>query len=210
MAAQWRWLPPRPRSRADQRKSAQGSVVVPRYVAFLRAINVGGRFVKMAELAKHFGTLGHSDVETFIASGNVIFWSRSRSATALARSIEDGLEPLLGYRSQAFIRTDLELQALARRASSQQAAYRASVAPQGEVNVALMTLPLSPAQAVALAALRSELDDFSHSGTEVYWMCKSKQSDSKFSNAVFERKLATKATFRRTSMLERLAGHLRE
>ena len=180
---------------------------MPRYVAFLRAINVGGRFVKMAELAAHFKTLGHADAETFIASGNVIFRSRSRSATALARSIEEGLEPLLGYRSEAFVRSEDEVQALAQRASARQAEYRASVAPQGEVNVALMTLPLSPAQALALAALRSELDDFSHSGTEVYWMCKSKQSDSKFSNAVFERKLATQATFRRASMLERLAIH---
>ena len=182
---------------------------MPRYVAFLRAINVGGRFVKMAELAGHFHALGHTDVDTFIASGNVIFRSRSRSATALARLIEDGLAPLLGYRSETFVRSEDEVRALAQRASAQQTAYRASVAPQGGVNVALMTLPLSPAQAVALAALRSELDDFSHSGTEVYWMCKSKQSDSKFSNAVFERKLATKATFRRTSMLERLAGRLR-
>jgi uncharacterized protein (DUF1697 family) len=182
---------------------------MPRYVAFLRAINVGGRFVKMADLAQHFRTLGHTDVQTFIASGNVIFRSRARSATTLAQALADGLEPLLGYRTEAFVRTDDELQALAARAAAQQVAHRARVGPQGEVNVALLKQPLSPTQAAALAGLRTELDDFAHSGCEVYWLCQSKQSDSKFSNALFERKLTTKTTFRRASMLERLAAQLR-
>ncbi len=182
---------------------------MPRYVAFLRAINVGGRFIKMADLARHFETIGHSDVQTFIASGNVIFRSRARSASALAQAIADGLEPLLGYRSEAFVRGDAEVQTLAQRAAAQQVAHRAAVGPQGEVNVALLAQPLSPAQAAALEGLRTDLDDFTHSGSEVFWLCKSKQSDSKFSNALFERKLGAKTTIRRSSMLERLAEQLR-
>ena len=182
---------------------------MPRCVVFLRAINVGGRFVKMADLAMHCTALGLTDVQTFIASGNVIFRSHTRSTSTLAKAIEDGLEPLLGFRSDAFVRTDNELHAIAQRAMSYQASFRASVAPQGEVNVAMLARPLSPMQVAALAGLRSDLDDFAHLGTEVYWLCKSKQSDSKFSNAVFERKLGAKATFRRSSMLERLAGQLR-
>jgi uncharacterized protein (DUF1697 family) len=182
---------------------------MPRYIAFLRAVNVGGRIVKMADLAQHFRTLGHADVQTFIASGNVIFSSRSRSTQALAAALERGLEPMLGFRTEAFVRRDDEVQALAARATSLQASFREGAGPQGEVNVLLLAQPLSPVQAESLAGLRSELDDFSHSGAEVCWMCKSRQSDSKFSNVVFERRLATKATIRRASMLERLAEHLR-
>ena len=44
-----------------------------RYIAFLRAINVGGHNVKMDELKAIFETIGFGNVETFIASGNVIF-----------------------------------------------------------------------------------------------------------------------------------------
>ena len=44
-----------------------------KYVAFLRAINVGGHVVKMEVLRAHFESLGLSSVDTFIASGNVIF-----------------------------------------------------------------------------------------------------------------------------------------
>ena len=54
-----------------------------RYVAFLRAINVGGRVVKMDDLRRHFVSMGLSDVQTFIASGNVIFESPARSTARL-------------------------------------------------------------------------------------------------------------------------------
>jgi uncharacterized protein (DUF1697 family) len=70
---------------------------MPRYVAFLRAINVGGHIVKMDALRRHFASLGFDDVETFIASGNVIFQSRSTAAAALERRIEACLEERLGY-----------------------------------------------------------------------------------------------------------------
>jgi len=44
-----------------------------RYIAFLRAINVGGHTVKMDTLRALFESLGFLNVETFIASGNVLF-----------------------------------------------------------------------------------------------------------------------------------------
>ena len=57
---------------------------MPRYVAFLRAINVGGHNTKMAELRRLFEGLGFSGVEAFIASGNVIFETNSRATARLA------------------------------------------------------------------------------------------------------------------------------
>ncbi len=47
-----------------------------RYVAFLRAVNVGGTGkLPMADLRQMFAELGFSDVKTYIASGNVAFSS---------------------------------------------------------------------------------------------------------------------------------------
>ena len=54
-----------------------------RYVAFLRAINVGGHVVKMDRLRNLFEALGFSGVRTFIASGNVLFDSAARNTGAL-------------------------------------------------------------------------------------------------------------------------------
>ena len=54
-----------------------------RYIAFLRAINVGGRVVTMSRLRDVFVGLGFRGVDTFIASGNVVFESRVTDTAAL-------------------------------------------------------------------------------------------------------------------------------
>ena len=69
---------------------------MPRYVAFLRAINVGGHTVKMEDLRRLFETMGFANVETFIASGNVIFESKSKNTQAMERKIENHLRESLG------------------------------------------------------------------------------------------------------------------
>src|SRR5712671_5083248 len=85
-----------------------------KYIAFLRAINVGGHTVKMDHLRSLFEAMGFSNVETFIASGNVIFDSKSKNTKALESKIEQGLEPSLGYAVTTFIRSVSELADVAR------------------------------------------------------------------------------------------------
>ena len=54
---------------------------MPRYVAFLRAINVGGaRTVKMTTLCQAFEAMDFGEVSSYIASGNIIFTSRTLDA----------------------------------------------------------------------------------------------------------------------------------
>ena len=61
---------------------------MPRYVAFLRAINVGGTgTVRMDVLRRIFEGLGFSEVASFIASGNIIFEASARSTAALEERI---------------------------------------------------------------------------------------------------------------------------
>ncbi len=174
-------------------------------VAFLRAINVAGRFIRMAELAAHFEALELQDVGTYINSGNVLFTTRARNLAALAASIERGLEPRLGFRSEVFLRTTAEVQAIARTAAS----HHARLPTGGEVNVAFLAASLSPEQSAALEASRTDIDDFVHGEREVYWLCRGNQMDSRFSNAVMERRLRLRCTFRRVSMLARLSEQLR-
>jgi uncharacterized protein (DUF1697 family) len=66
-----------------------------RYIAFLRAINVGGHNVKMDYLRELFESLGYVNVQTFIASGNVIFDSPTEDARTLEKEIEDHLSSTL-------------------------------------------------------------------------------------------------------------------
>ena len=54
---------------------------MPRYVALLRAVNVGGTGkLPMTELKAMCGDEGFADVETYIASGNVVFSSKLGAA----------------------------------------------------------------------------------------------------------------------------------
>ncbi|WP_022979389.1 DUF1697 domain-containing protein [Ideonella sp. B508-1] len=177
---------------------------MPTYVALLRAINVTGRFVKMQTLAEAFHRLGFEDARTYINSGNVIFSSSQRSGDRLAQALEEGLAPLLGFRAEAFVRKDDELRALAERATAM-----GSPLPAGaEVNVCFLPAVATPEHAAALAQLKSDIDEFEVHGREVYWRCLTRQSDSKFSNAVLERRLKLRTTLRRASMLQGLVSVL--
>jgi uncharacterized protein (DUF1697 family) len=73
------------------------------HIAFLRAINIGGRTVKMDHLRSLFESLGYGEVETFIASGNVIFQSPDEDTRALEQQIEAHLRQALGYEVATFL-----------------------------------------------------------------------------------------------------------
>jgi len=168
--------------------------------AFLRAINVGGHTVTMARLKELFEALGLRHVETFIASGNVVFEGGVEEAP-LRQRLEAHLRQELGFEVATFLRSDLELAALV-----QGCPYSAAeVASAGALNVIFLQAPLGAEAQAKLQALATEVDTFRVSGREVWWLCQAKQSESKFSNAVFERALKVQATFRGFNTLRRLA-----
>lgn len=175
---------------------------MPRFIAFLRAINVGGRNVKMAELRALFEAIGFTNVETFIASGNIIFESESRNAKTLEQKIEHRLRESLGYEVTTFVRTDSELAAIAQ--------YRpfpnTELNSAGTLNIAFLAAPLSAEAKQALEKLQTEIDDLHVHNREVYWLCRKKQSESGLSNAVFERVLKAKTTLRGVNTILRIAA----
>jgi len=83
-----------------------------KHAAFLRAINVGGHIVKMDHLRALFEAAGFRGVETFIASGNVVFEPSRKSAGDLERAIEIHLKKALGYPVATFVRSMPELAAI--------------------------------------------------------------------------------------------------
>jgi uncharacterized protein (DUF1697 family) len=65
---------------------------VPTHVALLRGINVGGRNkVAMPELRALMAKLGHTDVATYIQSGNAVFTSPETDTTKLADELEQAI-----------------------------------------------------------------------------------------------------------------------
>jgi len=83
------------------------------YVAFLRAINVGGRFAKMADLRAGLSDKGFGEVESYIQSGNLRFTSGLRSAAKVEIAVETALQELCGFTVRTIVRTPAQLGELA-------------------------------------------------------------------------------------------------
>lgn len=84
-----------------------------RYIAFLRAINVGGyRKVKMQDLRDMFENMGFENVQTYIQSGNVLFDSGESDPKVLSQSIEKKIESKFGHDVPVMIRTPNDLKKL--------------------------------------------------------------------------------------------------
>lgn len=175
---------------------------MPRYIAFLRAINVGGHTVKMDVLRQQFEALGFSNVETFIASGNVVFETTAKNARSLEKKIEGHLRATLGYAVATFIRTEAELAAIAQYLPFPLSALKTAQA----LNVAFLAEPLAAAPQKKLMALKTDIDDFHVHGREVFWLCRKKQSESTFSNAVLEKTIGQSSTIRGVNTIQKMAA----
>lgn len=175
-----------------------------RYVAFLRAINVGGHTVKMEILRHHFSELGLRDVVTYIASGNISFATRASDASALERRIERRLEDELGFEVATFIRTDGEVAAIAAHKpfTQKQAAGAKSV------NVAFLAESIDRSQQARVLSLQTSFDDFHFQGRELYWLSRRGQGESTISNVVLERAIGGRATVRGVATVQRIATAL--
>ena len=172
-----------------------------RYIAFLRAINVGGHTVRMEDLRVLFTSLSFASVETFIASGNVVFTAVSGSEASLQAKIERRLREVLGYEVATFLRTDAEV--------AEVASYRPFPEPilasAAALNVGFLAKPLSAEAARILGRFETAIDTFHLHGRELIWLCRKKQSESTFSNVALERALGIRATFRGMNTVRKLA-----
>lgn len=170
-----------------------------RYVAFLRAVNVGGRVVKMATLKRIFMDLRLAEVETFIASGNVIFTSPV-DAASLEPNIEEGLHTTLGYPVVTFLRTTQEVAAVAERDP-----FGVTMPPGGRTYVGFLRHRPSPSVRRKVAELTTPTERFEVHGRELYWLCTIPSMESIISGATLERVLGQAATLRNLNTVRRLA-----
>ena len=183
--------------------------------AFLRAINVGGRVVKMVDLKKLFESLKFTNVETYIASGNVIFQDSGRgtrdsglgtrdSGTAL-QAIEARLRAALlkkfKYDHTPFVRTHTDLHAIAKY----QPFGKAVVAKATGVYVGFLGDAPDASRKKEIIALGNDADHFHVHDREVYWASEIGSGQSKISPKVLERAAGGPVTLRNVRTVLALA-----
>jgi uncharacterized protein (DUF1697 family) len=82
---------------------------MPKWIALFRAINVGGKNkMPMARLQIVLESMGCSEVQTYIQSGNVLFASSGKSKAPITMKILDATEQEFGFRPQLLLLTETE------------------------------------------------------------------------------------------------------
>ncbi len=167
------------------------------HIAFLRAVNLGKRTVKMPHLVELVSGLGYDDVWTHINSGNVVFEASGSRAT-LERRLETALEDDLGFEVTTFVRTAAEL----RRTL---AVEPFAVGPGDTYFVTFLKENLSASKAKALAALSNDFDTVVVKGRDVHWRMHGKSTDTKLPAKAWESVVGRhRSTSRNTNMLGKL------
>lgn len=165
-----------------------------KYIAFLRAINVGGtKIIKMDHLKKIFESFGLANVQTYIQTGNVIF--EAKKAPKLEAQIERQLETALGYRVEVFVRSMDELAEIVNQDHFE---------PQATDTLHVVFLREKPVKTLVdtLKKFNSPADDFAVSGREVYNL-RHDRDKSVFSNNFVEKIFGT-ATTRNITTLRKI------
>jgi uncharacterized protein (DUF1697 family) len=140
---------------------------VDRYVAFLRGMNLGNRRIANEELRRHFAEMGLEEVETFRASGNVVFATpKGEVEGKLAQRVEGELGERLGYEVPVFLRSIEEVAAIAAREPFDAEAVKS----KGKLQILLLAKRPTAAVKKKALGLASEEDRLAIEGRELYWL----------------------------------------
>ena len=154
----------------------------------------------MSDLKAAFEALGFDRVETFIASGNVVFDSDAKDQAKLERTIERALEADLGYPVETFVRSMAEMAEIAGRDPFD----HGSASDNRSVYVAFLGRKPTQEAVERLDTLATEDDAFAVIDREVYWARRGGIGTSKFSGGLLEKTLGMPATLRGLPTLKKI------
>lgn len=176
---------------------------MPKFIAFLRAINVGGHTVKMDHLRGLFESLGFANVETFIASGNVIFEAKTSNTRSLEIKIEKYLENALGYEVSTFVRSTKELIAIA---CYEPFNKEELIADGNTLFIAFLSDRPTNEASKKILSLASAIDGLHINERELYWLYRRRNGESKLYGPLLEKNVGLKATVRNANTIKRIAA----
>jgi uncharacterized protein (DUF1697 family) len=175
---------------------------VARYVAFLRAVNVGNRRVDMATARGVLERLDCTEVSSFVNSGNLLFTGSGRPA-ALEKRIRAALEDTFGFELTTFVRTAAQVRSLATEKPF------GSIAAGHTHFVLLPLTPLTAAERAAAEGLSNELDQVVLIGRDLHWLIRDRSVNTSLDARAWRRALPDNpTTARNVTMVERLVGKL--
>jgi uncharacterized protein (DUF1697 family) len=168
-----------------------------RVAALLRGINIGpNKRISMPTLQEIVESLGHTDVETYLQSGNVVFTPKGKGDHAARLTAAIAKET--GHEVAVVLRTGNELEKVV-------AANRYPVDDPTKVVVAFLDWEVELAQ-LELGDLAPYLpDELTLHGREIYVSVPNGQGRSKLMEALVKRRLPVTLTVRNWRTVEALA-----
>jgi uncharacterized protein (DUF1697 family) len=175
------------------------------YVAFLRAVNVGGKNrLPMPELRTALTARGFEQVSTVLQSGNVLFHSTEPERVAAA-TVGDTIEKAFGLHIGVVVRAAVELIAIADRNPFLATGKELDPAT---LHVAFLSVRPAAAAVATLESDRSPPDAFVVDGREVYLSYPNGSGRTRLTLAYLERRLKAQGTARNWRTVQRLAALL--
>ena len=176
---------------------------MPRYVALLRGINIGTRKrIAMAELKALVEGLGHTDVATYVNSGNVAFTTDGpHDDRDLTEAIETALASNHGLDVPVVVRSGAELAEIVARNP-----FPERVDEPKTLHVSFLGEEPAPALVATLADIEGGEDDYRVDGRNIYLHYPNGMSGAVFMVNGFDRALRVTSTSRNWRTVLRLAG----
>lgn len=175
---------------------------VVRRIALLRAVNVGGRTLKMAELKTVVEALGFSDVRTLLQSGNLTFSGAEGAEAEVEGALEAAIAARFGFAADVIVRRAEDWAAMI---AANPFAREAADDPAHLVAFALKAAPADGALARLRAAIKGrERADLS--GRHAWLVYPDGIGQSKLTIGVIERSLGVRGTARNWNTTLKLAA----
>lgn len=162
------------------------------HVALLRAVNVGGRSLAMADLKAMLADIGIERARTLLQSGNVVLEVAGKTGAALESFLEQETQKRLKLKADYLVRTAGEWQAIIANNPFPRDAE------DDPAHLVVMPLKAAPgrAQMSALEAAIRGRERVRAGGRELYIVYPDGIARSKLTVAAIERTLATRGTAR--------------
>lgn len=168
------------------------------FCAFLRGVNVNGTSMKMAEVCQVFESQNLTNVQSVLATGNIIFSSDEKVST-LKSKLEKAMSDRFSYDAFLFIKTKEEVQSIVDNNPFESIADRHTYILLGNENVESTLLKEFETANKSADELGAKVDD------AFYWqVLKGNTLDSSFGKILGKKNLKSEFTSRNINTFEKI------
>lgn len=172
-----------------------------RYVALLRAINVGGNtMIKMTELKAVFEALAFENVVTYINSGNLAFDARKVAEKTLVAKIEKAIEKKFEKKIPVMVREQAAISDVLKNNP-----FEGEFESHKEMHVLFMPDEMPADKTEQLLTHQTADERFAVKGREIYCHLRLGVADSLLGKGFIDKKLKVSVTGRNWRTVQKLA-----